>query len=67
MVPPIAKTMRLEVLHLVAEEGDALLVLAQAGERQAELRPHQEAAEQIDHDERCRARGSRRPGPSTNS
>ena len=40
---------RLQMLHLVAEEGDALLVLAQAGERQPELRAHQEAAQQIDH------------------
>ena len=42
---------RFQMLHLVAEEGDALLVLAQAGERKAELGAHQETAEQIDDDE----------------
>jgi hypothetical protein len=31
---------RFQVLHLVAEEGDALLVLAQTSQRQPELRAH---------------------------
>src|SRR5271168_4644099 len=40
---------RLEMLHLVTEEGDALLVLPQPGERKPELGTHKETAQQVDH------------------
>ena len=38
----------LQMLHLVAEEGDALFVLAQARERKTELGAHEKTAQQID-------------------
>jgi hypothetical protein len=37
------------MLHLVTEEGDALLVLPQSGERKPELGTHQETAQQVDY------------------
>src|ERR1700689_2103607 len=40
---------RLEMLHLVTEEGDALLVLPQPGERKPKLGTHQETAQQVDY------------------
>src|SRR6266436_7401604 len=43
----------LEVLNLIAKEGDALLVFPQSGERQTKLRARQEAAQQIDGYQEC--------------
>src|SRR5262245_26283755 len=40
---------QLELLRLVAEEGDARLVLARARERESELRTHDEATNEIDN------------------
>src|SRR6478735_8036205 len=42
---------RFEALHLIAEEGYPLLVLAQTRQRKPELRPHQEAAQEINQHE----------------
>src|SRR4030095_4808654 len=42
---------RLEPLHLIAEEGDPLLVFAQARQGKPELRLHQKAAQEIDQHE----------------
>jgi hypothetical protein len=39
------------VLHPVAEEGEAFLVLADPGQHEAELRAHQPAAELVERDE----------------